>query len=97
MSFSGTYYGALYAHTFPEHVGRFALDAVFTAGVVGPSRCIILADYIYTPQSNVDLISAQYAALDRSLIRSDAYCLNDTNCPLHSQGKGAILEVCSPR
>ncbi|KAJ7837987.1 hypothetical protein B0H14DRAFT_2790225 [Mycena olivaceomarginata] len=72
----GTYYGALYAHTFPEHVGRFALDAVFTTGV-----------------SNVDLISAQYAALDRSLIRSDAYCLNDTNCPLHSQGKGAILEV----
>ncbi|KAF7359620.1 Alpha/beta-hydrolase [Mycena venus] len=72
----GTYYGALYAHTFPEHVGRFALDAVFTTGV-----------------SNVDLISAQYAALDRSLIRSDAYCLNDTSCPLHSQGKGAILEA----
>ncbi|KAJ6530552.1 hypothetical protein B0H19DRAFT_1191439 [Mycena capillaripes] len=72
----GTYYGALYAHTFPEHVGRFALDAVFTTGI-----------------TNVDLISAQYAALDRSLVRSDVYCLNDTACPLHSQGKGAVLEA----
>ncbi|KAJ7121509.1 hypothetical protein C8R44DRAFT_786373 [Mycena epipterygia] len=72
----GTYYGAHYAAAFPEHVGRFALDAVFTSGI-----------------SNVDLISAQYAALDRSLVRSDAYCLNDTSCPLHAQGKGAVLEA----
>ncbi|KAJ7157984.1 hypothetical protein C8R43DRAFT_882882 [Mycena crocata] len=72
----GTYYGAIYAHTFPEHVGRFALDAVFTTNI-----------------SNVDLISDQYAALDRSLVRSDAFCLNDTQCPLHSQGKGGVLEV----
>ncbi|KAJ7692912.1 hypothetical protein B0H17DRAFT_933686 [Mycena rosella] len=71
----GTYYGALYAHMFPEHVGRFALDAVFTTG------------------SNVDLISAQYAALDRSLVRSDAYCVNDPACPLHSQGKGSVLQA----
>ncbi|KAJ7760182.1 hypothetical protein B0H14DRAFT_2973895 [Mycena olivaceomarginata] len=62
---AGTYYGALYAYTFPEHVGRFALDAVFTAGVLWIARsCAPIA-----------------------------YCLNDTNCPLHSQGKGAILEA----
>ncbi|KAJ7605186.1 hypothetical protein FB45DRAFT_1149088 [Roridomyces roridus] len=72
----GTYYGAKYAHAFPEHVGRFVLDAVFPPNV-----------------SNVDLLSKQYAALDRSLTRSDVYCLNDTTCPFHSQGKGAVLEA----
>ncbi|KIY65828.1 alpha/beta-hydrolase [Cylindrobasidium torrendii FP15055 ss-10] len=29
----GTYYGANYAATYPEHTGRFALDAVFATGI----------------------------------------------------------------
>ncbi|KAJ7599803.1 hypothetical protein C8J56DRAFT_908924 [Mycena floridula] len=72
----GTYYGAMYANMFPEHVGRFALDAVFASGI-----------------SNVDLISTQYAALDRSFTRSDAFCVNDTQCALHSKGKGSVIEA----
>jgi hypothetical protein len=69
------------------------LDAVFTTGIVGVAFVSPELRLIYILQSNVDLISAQYAALDRSLVRSDAYCLNDTECPLHSQGKGSVLEV----
>ncbi|KZP19742.1 alpha/beta-hydrolase [Athelia psychrophila] len=40
--------------------------------------------------SNVDLATYQISAVNRLLLRSDAYCMNDTSCPFHAQGKGAI-------
>ncbi|KZP21579.1 alpha/beta-hydrolase [Athelia psychrophila] len=40
--------------------------------------------------SNVDLATYQMSAVNRLLLRSDAYCLNDTSCPFHAQGKGVI-------
>ncbi|KZP21575.1 alpha/beta-hydrolase [Athelia psychrophila] len=39
---------------------------------------------------NVDLGTYQMSAVNRLLLRADAYCLNDTSCPFHAQGKGAI-------
>lgn len=35
----------------------------------------------------------QAKSLTRLLLRADAYCLNDTTCPFHSQGKGAVIQV----
>ncbi|KAE9401104.1 hypothetical protein BT96DRAFT_880708 [Gymnopus androsaceus JB14] len=35
----------------------------------------------------------QVKAYNRLLLRADAYCLNDTTCPFHSLGKGAIPEA----
>ncbi|KAF7969925.1 hypothetical protein HWV62_25528 [Athelia sp. TMB] len=40
--------------------------------------------------SNVDLATYQISAVNRLLLRADAYCLNDTSCPFHGEGKGAI-------
>lgn len=44
-------------------------------------------------KSNKDLVVFQIQAANRILLRADAYCINDTTCPFHSQGKGSILEV----
>ncbi|KAF7969924.1 hypothetical protein HWV62_25526 [Athelia sp. TMB] len=40
--------------------------------------------------SNVDQAAYQVNAVNRLLLRADAYCLNDTSCPFHAEGKGAI-------
>ncbi|KAF7976114.1 hypothetical protein HWV62_7549 [Athelia sp. TMB] len=40
--------------------------------------------------SNVDLATSQISAVNRLLLRADAYCLNDTSCPFHAEGKGSI-------
>lgn len=50
-------------------------------------------------QSNVNLAAYQINAVNRVLLRSDAYCMNDTSCEFYAQGKGAIPAVrllCSP-
>ncbi|KAF7965755.1 hypothetical protein HWV62_42002 [Athelia sp. TMB] len=39
---------------------------------------------------NQAVATYQVAAANRLLLRSDAWCMNDTTCPFHAQGKGAI-------
>ncbi|KDQ19580.1 hypothetical protein BOTBODRAFT_28154 [Botryobasidium botryosum FD-172 SS1] len=73
----GTAGGATYAHMFPEHVGRFVLDANFPPGGV----------------SNLDLVATQIKAANRLLLRADAYCIYDVECPFHSKGKGGVIQA----
>ncbi|KAF7970425.1 hypothetical protein HWV62_24169 [Athelia sp. TMB] len=39
---------------------------------------------------NQAVATYQVAAANRLLLRSDAWCMNDTTCPFHTQGKGAV-------
>ncbi|KZP17745.1 alpha/beta-hydrolase [Athelia psychrophila] len=39
---------------------------------------------------NQAVATYQVAAANRLLLRSDAWCQNDTTCPFHAQGKGSI-------
>ncbi|KAF7295890.1 hypothetical protein HMN09_01132700 [Mycena chlorophos] len=40
-----------------------------------------------------DMITDQVAAINRLLLRADAFCIVDTTCPFHAQGKGAIVSA----
>lgn len=44
-------------------------------------------------QGNQAVATYQVAAANRLLLRSDAWCQNDTTCPFHAQGKGSIPKV----
>jgi pimeloyl-ACP methyl ester carboxylesterase len=44
-----------------------------------------------------DQAQYQVAALNRLLLRADAYCQNDKTCPFKDQGKGSIVRVGSFR
>ena len=44
-------------------------------------------------QTNLELSDVQIKAANRLLLRADAFCLNDTSCPFHSQGKGSVVNV----
>lgn len=43
--------------------------------------------------SNLEFVVAQVAAANRLLLRADAYCIYDPNCPFHSQGKGSVVKA----
>lgn len=45
------------------------------------------------PHNNLpdDAALTQIAALNRVLYRADAFCLNNSSCPFHEQGKGAVV------
>jgi hypothetical protein len=32
-------------------------------------------------------------AVNRGLLRADAYCQNNASCPFHSKGKGSVIKV----
>lgn len=34
-------------------------------------------------------------AVNRLLLRADAFCIFDDTCPFHSQGKGSVVKVSS--
>ncbi|EIM92815.1 uncharacterized protein STEHIDRAFT_165026 [Stereum hirsutum FP-91666 SS1] len=75
----GSFGGANYANKYPEHTGRFVLDAIFPPGL-----------------GNTDLVTFQTAALNRLLLRADAYCADfDGTCPFNSQGKGSVVSAFS--
>ncbi|EIM92798.1 uncharacterized protein STEHIDRAFT_136539 [Stereum hirsutum FP-91666 SS1] len=75
----GTYGAANYAHKYPEHTGRFILDAVFPPGI-----------------NNTEVVTLQLAAVNRLLLRADAYCVDfDGACPFKSQGKGGLVSAFS--
>ncbi|CAK5263891.1 unnamed protein product [Mycena citricolor] len=38
-----------------------------------------------------DMVTDQVSALNRLLLRADAYCLADPSCPFHGQGKGSVV------
>ncbi|KAJ7232040.1 alpha/beta hydrolase fold-domain-containing protein [Mycena haematopus] len=40
-----------------------------------------------------DMVTAQVAAINRLLLRADAFCLEDTSCPFHGQGKGSVVKA----
>ncbi|KAJ7061501.1 Alpha/Beta hydrolase protein [Mycena amicta] len=40
-----------------------------------------------------DMITDQVAAINRLLLRADAFCIVDSSCPFHSQGKGAVVSA----
>ncbi|KAJ7142072.1 Alpha/Beta hydrolase protein [Mycena crocata] len=40
-----------------------------------------------------DMVTDQVAAINRLLLRADAFCLNDTSCPFHGQGKGSVVKA----
>ncbi|KAK7036061.1 Alpha/Beta hydrolase protein [Favolaschia claudopus] len=40
-----------------------------------------------------DMVTAQVAAINRLLLRADAFCLQDTSCPFHGQGKGSVVKA----
>ncbi|KAJ7334923.1 Alpha/Beta hydrolase protein [Mycena albidolilacea] len=39
-----------------------------------------------------DMVTDQVAAINRLLLRADAFCLEDTACPFHGQGKGSVVK-----
>ncbi|KAH8813874.1 hypothetical protein DL96DRAFT_1821095 [Flagelloscypha sp. PMI_526] len=42
-------------------------------------------------KSDVELIKDEVRAVNRMLLRADAYCQSNSSCPLHSQGKGSVV------
>ncbi|KAF7308005.1 hypothetical protein MKEN_01162200 [Mycena kentingensis (nom. inval.)] len=46
-----------------------------------------------TGMSNADLIGAQFDSINRLIDRADSRCLNNTACPFHDQGHGAIQQA----
>ncbi|KAJ7878557.1 hypothetical protein B0H14DRAFT_3777173 [Mycena olivaceomarginata] len=40
-----------------------------------------------------DMVTDQVAAINRLLLRADAFCLEDTACPFHGQGKGSVVKA----
>ncbi|KAF8209590.1 Alpha/Beta hydrolase protein [Mycena galopus ATCC 62051] len=40
-----------------------------------------------------DMVTDQVAAINRLLLRADAFCLEDTSCPFHGQGKGSVVKA----
>ncbi|KIM77254.1 hypothetical protein PILCRDRAFT_12233 [Piloderma croceum F 1598] len=51
-------------------------------------------DAVFAPGlRNLEMIQNQFRAINRLLIRADVYCLNDSTCPFHSQGKGSVVQA----
>jgi hypothetical protein len=92
---SGSYRAAQYAASFPRHVGNFVLDAVIPHGRVGTLSVINFKRLNYF-KSSFDRVQDSIAALNRGILRADAYCQNNSSCPWHSNGTGIIPTVCSP-
>ncbi|KAJ7913856.1 hypothetical protein B0H13DRAFT_2270961 [Mycena leptocephala] len=40
-----------------------------------------------------EMIDHQMVAINRLLLRSDAFCMTDPACPFHGQGKGAVVKA----
>ncbi|KAF7359014.1 hypothetical protein MSAN_01242100 [Mycena sanguinolenta] len=40
-----------------------------------------------------DMVTDQVAAINRLLLRADAFCVEDTSCPFHGQGKGSVVKA----
>ncbi|KAJ7932817.1 Alpha/Beta hydrolase protein [Mycena leptocephala] len=40
-----------------------------------------------------DMVTDQVAAINRLLLRADAFCLEDSTCPFHGQGKGSVVKA----
>lgn len=92
---SGSFRALQYAHTYPDSVGRFILDAVVPHGVVS-SRSLkfqseFQADHI--PQGRKEQAKDIIIGANRALLRADAYCQNNASCPLINEGKGIIPRV----
>jgi len=43
--------------------------------------------------NNLDLVTDEIQALNRLLLRADAYCIYDPTCPFHSKGKGSVVKA----
>ncbi|KAJ7208519.1 hypothetical protein GGX14DRAFT_633281 [Mycena pura] len=83
-----TFVGAAYAE-FLSRVGRFILDAALPHAMV--RRCY--ATSCACMQLFQDTVTDQVAAINRLLLRADAFCMTDTACPFHSAGKGGIVKA----
>ncbi|KAJ7221372.1 Alpha/Beta hydrolase protein [Mycena pura] len=40
-----------------------------------------------------DMVTDQVAAINRLLLRADAFCMTDAACPFHSAGKGGVVKA----
>ncbi|KAJ7168306.1 Alpha/Beta hydrolase protein [Mycena crocata] len=40
-----------------------------------------------------EMITDQIVAINRLLLRADAFCMNDPACPFHGQGKGSVVKA----
>ncbi|KAF8133467.1 hypothetical protein K438DRAFT_1739249 [Mycena galopus ATCC 62051] len=43
-----------------------------------------------------EMITDQMTAINRLLLRSDAFCMTDPTCPFYNQGKGSVVKVRIP-
>ena len=41
----------------------------------------------------MELADTQIKAVNRLLLRADAFCIFDATCPFHAQGKGSVVKV----
>ena len=91
---SGSYRIAHYASKYPQHVGRFVLDAISPHGMVRTLPYLIPPNkHSQTIQSILNQSLYDIVAANRALLRADAYCQNNASCPFHNQGKGSIPQV----
>ncbi|EGN95189.1 hypothetical protein SERLA73DRAFT_162724 [Serpula lacrymans var. lacrymans S7.3] len=77
ISYYGISYGTFYGM---EYLYRY------------PDNCdrFVLDAVFAHGMSDEDTVMYDMKAIDRLLLRADAYCMFNTTCPLHQQGKGSI-------
>ncbi|KAH8823335.1 hypothetical protein DL96DRAFT_1617268 [Flagelloscypha sp. PMI_526] len=76
----GVSYGTYF---FSEYVQRFPASISLAA----------LDAVIIRGQSNTGTITDEIVAINRMLLRADAYCQSNSTCPFFSQGKGSVVEA----
>ncbi|ORX34187.1 hypothetical protein BD324DRAFT_664686 [Kockovaella imperatae] len=54
---------------------------------------MVLDAVLATGLPNVKLLEWEVESVNNLLLRSDAYCLNDTACPYRKEGKGSIVKA----
>ncbi|KAF8209455.1 Alpha/Beta hydrolase protein, partial [Mycena galopus ATCC 62051] len=54
---------------------------------------LVLDSILPHGMSYQDMVTDQVAAINRLLLRADAFCLEDRSCPFHGQGKGSVVKA----
>lgn len=49
--------------------------------------------HLLSLKDNFHLVDQQIIDVNRLLLRSDAFCINDPTCPFHTEGKGSVPQV----
>ncbi|KAH8813875.1 hypothetical protein DL96DRAFT_506221 [Flagelloscypha sp. PMI_526] len=78
VSLLGVSYGTYY---FAEYVQTFTKSIERAA----------LDAVVVRGATDVEYITDEVRAVNRMLLRADAYCQFNSSCPLHSQGKGSVI------